>query len=213
VLKTAVSAHEFADYDMSELALLLHSASRGHFGDQQAERVQTAASQSVGIGFLANAARVEMGCLLDQIELLEDQRSRVDQAIEQLMQQIPQFITSIPGIGPVTGAAILSEIGDIQRFESPEKLVAYAGLDASVYQTGQFEASVAHISKRGSPYLRHALWQAATVAARHDPDLLAFYQAKRKEGKHHNVVIGAVSRKLVARVFIVLKEQRPYRIR
>jgi transposase len=213
VLKTAVSAQEIADYDLGELALLLHSTSRGRFGSEQAERLQTAARQSVGIGFLTNAVRVEMGCLLDQIDLLEEQRTQLDQVIEPLMQQIPQHITSIPGIGPVTGAAILSEIGDIQRFDSPEKLVAYAGLDASVYQTGQFEASEAHISKRGSPYLRHALWQAANVAVQHDPDLIAFYQAKRKEGKHHNVVIGAVSRKLVARVFIVLKEQRPYVIR
>jgi transposase len=213
LLKTAVSAQEIAEYDLSELALLLHSASRGRFGDDQAERLQMAARQSVGIGFLANAVRVEMGCLLDQIALLEDQRTQVDQAIEQLIQLIPQFITSIPGIGPVTGAAILSEIGDIQRFDAPEKLVAYAGLDASVYQTGQFEASVAHISKRGSPYLRHALWQAANVAVQYDPDLAAFYQTKRKQGKHHNVVIGAVCRKLIARVFIVLKEQRPYVIR
>jgi transposase len=213
VLKTAVSAQEIADYDLGELALLLHSASRGRFGDEQAERMQTAARQSVGIGFLTNAVRVEMSCLLDQIDLLEEQRDQLDQTIEPLMQQIPQHITTIPGIGPVIGAAILSEIGDIQRFDSPEKLVAYAGLDASVYQTGQFEASEAHISKRGSPYLRHALWQAANVAVQHDPDLIAFYQAKRKEGKHHNVVIGAVSRKLVARVFIVLKEQRPYVIR
>lgn len=213
VLKTAVSAQEIADYDLGELALLLHSTSRGRFGSEQAERLQTAARQSVGIGFLTNAVRVEMGCLLDQIDLLEEQRTQLDQVIEPLMQQIPQHITSIPGIGPVTGAAILSEIGDIQRFEAPEKLVAYAGLDASVYQTGQFEASEAHISKRGSPYLRHALWQAAVVAVQHDPDLIAFYQTKRKEGKHHNVVIGAVCRKLVARVFIVLKEQRPYVVR
>jgi transposase len=213
VLKTAVSAQEIADYDLDELALLLHSASRGRFGDEQAERMQTAARQSVGIGFLTNAVRVEMGCLLDQIDLLEEQRTQLDQVIEPLMQQIPQHITTIPGIGPVTGAAILSEIGDIQRFDAPEKLVAYAGLDASVYQTGQFEASEAHISKRGSPYLRHALWQAAMIAVQHDPDLIAFYQTKRKEGKHHNVVIGAVCRKLLARVFIVLKEQRPYVIR
>jgi transposase len=213
VLKTAVSAQEFADYDLSELSFLLHKASRGRFGEAQAERMQTAARQSVGIGFLTNAVRVEMGCLLDQIDLLEEQRTQVDQVIEQLMQQIPQHITSIPGIGPVTGAAILSEIGDIQRFEAPEKLVAYAGLDATVYQTGQFEASEAHISKRGSPYLRHALWQAAMMAAQYDPDLMAFYQTKRQQGKHHNVVIGAVCRKLIARIFIVLKEQRPYIIR
>lgn len=213
LLKTAVSAQDFAEYDLGELSSLLHSASRGRFGEDKAEQIQAAARASVGIGFLANAARIEMACLLDQIDLLEDQRAQVDQTIETLMQPFPQYILTVPGIGPVLGAMILSEIGDIQRFEAPEKLVAYAGLDASVFQSGQFEGTQAHLSKRGSPYLRYAIWMAATGAARHDPDLRAFYEAKRAEGKHHNVVIGAVSRKLVARIFIVLKEQRPYLIR
>jgi transposase len=213
LLKTAVSAQEFAEYDLGELSSLLHSTSRGRFGDDKAEQIQAAARASVGIGFLANAARIEMACLLDQIDLLEEQRSRIDQVIEELMQQFPSYILTVPGIGPVLGAMILSEIGDIHRFDAPEKLVAYAGLDASVFQSGQFEGTQAHLSKRGSPYLRYAIWMAATVAAQHDPDLMAFYETKRKEGKHHNVVIGAVSRKLVARIFIVLKEQRPYLIR
>jgi transposase len=69
------------------------------------------------------------------------------------------------------------------------------------------------MSKRGSPYLRHALWLAATVAVRYDPDLQAFYEAKREEGKHHGTVIGAVCRKLLARIYVILKEQRPYVIR
>ena len=69
------------------------------------------------------------------------------------------------------------------------------------------------MSKRGSPYLRHALWLAATAAARHDPELQAFYDTKRKEGKHHGTVIGAVCRKLLARIHVILKEQRPYVIR
>jgi transposase len=92
------------------------------------------------------------------LELLDEQRKQIDQAITELMQHIPQHITSIPGVGPITGATILAEICDIQRFKTVDKLVAYAGIDASVYQTGQFQASEAHMSKQGSPYPRHARW-------------------------------------------------------
>jgi transposase len=213
LLKEAVSAQEIADFDLAELTNLLRSASRGHFGQAKAETIQNTAQQSVGVGFLVDAVRVQMRCLLEQIDLLQEQVAQLDVALAELMDQIPQYITSIPGIGLATGTAILGEIGDVQRFESVDKLVAYAGIDPTVYQTGQFKASEAHMSKRGSPYLRHALWLAATVAVRYDPDLQAFYEAKRKEGKHHGTVIGAVCRKLLARIYVVLKEQRPYVIR
>lgn len=213
LLSEAVSAQEFANFDLDELSQLLARSSRGHFGAEKAEEVQSQARQSIGVGFLMNAARIELHCLLAQIELLEQQQEQVEQALAELMQQIPQFITSIPGIGLATGAAILAEIGDIARFPTPEKLVAYAGIDATVYQTGQFEASEAHMSKRGSPYLRLALWQAALMTILYDDELKAFYQRKRTEGKHHNVAIGAVCRKLLDRIFIILKEQRPYVIR
>jgi transposase len=129
------------------------------------------------------------------------------------MAQLPQHLTSIPGIGPVTAAAILAEIGDVQRFDSLDKLVGYAGIDATVYQSGQFEAQVAHMSKRGSAYLRHALWLAASMAIQHEPDLKSFYVRKRAEGKPHGVALGAVCRKLLARIYVVLKEQRPYTLR
>jgi transposase len=213
LLKEAVSAQEVAEFDLQELSDLLQKASRGRFGIVKAEHIQSQARQSVGVGFLKDAVRIEMRCLLEQIELLEEQRDQVDAALAALMAQIPQHITSIPGIGLATGAAILAEIRDVSRFESVEKLVAYAGIDATVYQTGQFEASEAHMSKRGSPYLRHALWQAALMASLHDPELKAYYQRKRAEGKHHGIALGAVCRKLLARIYIVLKEQRPYVIR
>lgn len=213
VLQEAVSAHEFADFDLQELAAVLSQASHGRFGLEKAEALQQQARQSVGVAFLADAARIEMKCLLDQISLLDDQRTQLDLVIAEHMQQIPQHITSIPGIGPATGAAILAEIGDIQRFETLDKLVAYAGIDATVYQTGQFQASEAHMSKRGSPYLRQALWLAAIAALLHDPSLKAYYQKKRDEGKHHGTAVGAVCHKLLARIFVILKEQRPYVIR
>ena len=108
------------------------------------------------------------------------------------------------------GAVILGEIGDIRRFESPAKLVAYAGIDATVAQSGEFEASHNRMSKRGSPYLRRALFIAANVAGHFDPDLGAFYQRKRAEGKHHSTCLGAVSRKLCYIVHAILTENRPY---
>jgi transposase len=213
LLQEATTAQDIADFDLGELADLLASTSRGRFGLQKAAAVQELARQSVGIGFLADAIRIEMRCLLQQIDLLQDHVDQLDAKIATLMDQIPQHITSIPGVGPVTGAAILSEIGDVNRFSSVEKLVAYAGIDPSVYQTGQFQASQAHMSKRGSPYLRHALWQAASMAILYEPQLRAYYQSRRDQGKPHGVVIGAVCHRLLSRIYVILKEQRPYIIR
>ena len=213
LLAQAASAQELADFDLHELTDLLHTASRGRFDRAKAEALQTLAKQSVGVRFLADAAQLQVRCLLAQMDLLEEQRQRVDDALAQLMDQVPQHLTSLPGVGPTTGAALLAEIGDIQRFDAPEKLVAYAGIDATVYQTGQFEARQMHMSKRGSPYLRHALWQAASMAIMHDDELRAYYDRKRKEGKAHGTALGAVCRKLITRVYIVLKENRPYEVR
>ena len=213
LLAQAVSAQEFADFDLEELSALLSRSSRGHFGQDKAEEILDRARSSVGVDLFADAARIQIHCLLDQLDLLEQQVAQLDQAIEALMQQIPQFITSIPGVGAVTGAAILGEIGDIHRFASPDKLVAYAGIDATVYQSGDFEAAETHMSKRGSPFLRIAIWQAASMAVLYDPQLKAYYQRKKSEGKHHGVAIGAVARKLLARIYIILKENRPYEIR
>jgi transposase len=213
LLKQVATADEIASFDLTELSRILHTSSRGRFGTAKAVAIQQAAQRSVGVSFLADAIRIKMRCLLEQIDLLEQQRAQLDDELAALMAQIPQFITSIPGVGPVTGAAILAEVGDVHRFERVEQLVAYAGIDPSVYQTGQFQASQAHMSKRGSPYLRHALWLAAGMAIQHDAELRTYYQAKRAAGKPHGTVLGAICRKLLARIYIVLKEQRPYVIR
>ena len=213
LLTQAVSPQALADFDLQELTELLHTASRGRFDRAKADALQTLAKQSIGVRFLADAAQLQVRCLLGQIDLLEEQRQLVDDALAQLMAQVPHHLTSIPGVGSTTGAALLAEIGDIQRFDAPEKLVAYAGIDATVYQTGQFEARQMHMSKRGSPYLRHALWQAASMAIRYDDELRAYYDRKRQEGKSYGTALGAVCRKLITRVYIVLKENRPYEVR
>jgi transposase len=213
LLAEAVSAHEIAEFDLRELTELLAKKSRGRFGREKAKQIQQKARESIGVGFLADAAQVEMRCLLAQLELLEEQIAEVERAQEELMAAIPQHITSIPGVGLTTGAAILSEIGDVRRFESEDKLVAYAGIDATVHQSGQFTGTKMRMSKRGSPYLRLALWQAASMAIQHNEELKAYYQKKRAEGKAHGTALGAVCRKLLVRVYVILKENRPYEVR
>jgi transposase len=211
LLKEATTAQDFADFDLAELTTLLNKTSRGRFGKEEAQAIQQAARQSIGIRFFTDAARIQVGCLLAQLDFLEQQVSDIDQALAELMDQLPnQDITTITGIGPVTGAAILGEIGDIRRFPSLKNLVAYTGIDPTVYESGQFQAHQTRMSKRGSPYLRHALWMAATVARRHDPQLKAYYQKKRAEGKAYGTAMGAVCHKLLARVYAVLRDQRPY---
>ena len=213
LLAEALTPEEFADFDLSELSQKLQETSRGRHGRAKALEIRTLATHSVGVGFLGDALRVQMTCLLEQLAILERQVDELDAEIEAVMERLPQHITSIPGIGPVTGATILAEIGDVHRFASPEKLVAYAGIDPVVYQTGEFRAANTRMSKRGSPYLRHALWQAAFAASRFDPQLCDFYQRKRAEGKAHGTVLGAICRKLLHRIYIILKEDRPYVIR
>jgi transposase len=210
MLREVVSPQEFADFDLQELTTLLRKTSHGRFGATKALQIQEQARQSIGIGFLTDAAHVEMRCLLTQLDLLEDQQSEVEKAEEELMRTIPQYITTIPGIALPTGAAILAEIGDVSRFARPERLVAYAGIDAAVHQSGQYNASQMHMSKRGSPYLRLALWQAASMAIHHNKELQAYYQKKRREGKAHGTALGAVCRKLLIRIYVILKQNRPY---
>jgi transposase len=196
------------------LTRILKTASRGRLGRQQAENLQQAAQRSVGVTFLADASRIQMGCLIAQLDFLTQQVDEIDGALTKLVTTLPdQYLTTIPGIGPVTAAAILGEIGDIQRFETLKQLVAYVGIDPVVYQSGQFEAKQTRMSKRGSPYLRHALWMAATVARLHDPELKGYYHKRRGEGKTHGTVIGAICRKLLARIFVILRDQRPYQPR
>lgn len=213
LLQEAVSAEEFAGFDLQELTAILAKKSRGQFGVEKAQQVQEKARESIGVGFLTDAAQVEMRCLLSQIDLVEEQVKEVEKAQVALMKQIPQYITTIPGIGLPTGAAILSEIGDVSRFENEDKLVAYAGIDATVHQSGQFKGSEMHMSKRGSPYLRLALWQAASMAIQHNDELKAYYAKKRAEGKAHGTALGAVCRKLLTRIYVILKEKRPYELR
>lgn len=193
-----------------KLTNILNKASHGRFGKDKAEQLKDAAKNTFGITFAKDAFAFQIKQLMQQIVFLENQLSELEEQIANLLHETNQYITTITGIGDVLGAIIVSEIGDINRFERPNQLVAFAGLDVTVKQSGEFSGTKNKISKRGSPYLRRAIWLAAQRAAFCDPVLSEYYQSLRARGKHHLTAVGAVARKLCNIIFVILKENRPY---
>ncbi|MEC1177273.1 IS110 family transposase [Metasolibacillus meyeri] len=195
------------------LAKVLRMASRNRLGQAKAEAIKRAAIHSFGVKFAQKAFTFQLRSMIEQLKFLEAQIQETEAEITHIMGTLDSVIETVPGIGTVNGATILSEIGDIHKFSTPAKLVAYAGLDASVTQSGQFEATHNVMSKRGSPYLRKALFTSALIASQHDPVLRTFYEKKRAEGKHHLTAVGAVARKLCSILHAILKKNEPYEIR
>ena len=193
-----------------ELGNLLYECSKGRLGINKAEEIQSRARESFGIKFAKRSFSFQIKQIISQISFLEEQLKEIEIEISYLLEDICPIITTITGIGSVLGASIVSEIGNISRFERANQLVAYAGLDTRVKQSGDFSATNTKLSKRGSPYLRRSIWLAATVAAFKDPALSIYYQGLRARGKAHGTAIGAVARKLTNIIFAVLRDQKPY---
>ena len=204
------SPEEFLAVDTEKLASLLQRASRGHFGMHQAQRLQDAARHSFGVKLGSDALTFELRQLIAQINFLENQLAELAEHISRHYEKFDCVLHTIPGVGKVLAAIILSEIGDIHRFASPGKLVAFTGIDPSIKQSGGFIGTHSHMSKRGSPYLRRAIWLAAFATSKYNPVLSAFYQKKRSEGKAHGTSLGAVSRKLLYTIFALLKSGQAY---
>ena len=192
------------------LAALLAKASHGRFKEEKAKQLQAVAAGSFGISFAKDAFSFQIRQKIEQINFLEKQLAELEEEISLMLSQTNAVITTIPGIGEVLGAAIIGEIGDINRFEAPGKLVAFAGLDATVNQSGEFTGTKSRLSKRGSPYLRRAIWLAASRAAFCDPILAEYYQSLKARGKHHLTAVSSVARKMCNIIFTILKENRAY---
>lgn len=171
-----------------------------------AELIKSKAINSFGITFSKDSFTFQLKALIQQINFIESQVKNTENKINRLISFIDSPITTIPDIGNVIGATTLGEIGDINKFDSPKKIVAYAGIDAIVISSGEFQATHTVMSKSGSPYLRKALFQAALVASFNNPVLNAYYLKKRGGGKHLLTCIGAVSRKLCNIIYAILRD-------
>lgn len=203
---------DYENISSEQLNKILENCSLKKFAEKKINSVADIAKKSFGISFCADSFSFQLKLLIEQINFIENQIKDVEKQISSILDKINSPITTIPGIGDVIGAVILGEIGDISRFSNASKLVAYAGIDATVSQSGDYECINNHMSKRGSPYLRKALFRAAFVASNFDPVFKEYYNKKRDEGKHHNVAIGAVARKLCYTIYAVLKNNTVYKV-
>lgn len=210
LLRTCSTPEEILAIDTDKLADLIETQSNKRYGIEKAIEIKQVAENSFGILIGIDSMSLLIKQYIEHIRFSENQIKEIDNRIAEMFSEFDTYITTIPGIGPVLGATIFSEIGDISRFSSPAKLVAFAGIDPTVKQSGEFTATHNHMSKRGSPYLRRALWQASTIAVRYNPDLKIFFQKKRSEGKTYMNVIGHVTRKLTNIIFAVLRDNKPY---
>lgn len=212
ILSNFSTPSDFEDINSDDLNTFLESVTRKNYASKKIDELSKKASSSFGINFCLDSFSLQIKMLIEQISFIQNQVSDVENEIEILLEKLNSPITTIPGIGSVNAATILGEIGDIKRFSNPSKLVAYAGLDASVSQSGEYESTYNHMSKRGSPYLRRALFQSALRAEFCDPVFSDYYQKKISEGKHHLVATNAVARKLCHTIFAVLTKNEPYQV-
>ena len=213
ILKSLSLPSDYENLSAKKLEEVLSNITMKNKATQAITKLSEKANRSFGISFCKESFAFQLKLIIEQICFIEEQVHSVEEEIDSLLSAMDTYIKTVPGVGNITAATILGEIGDINRFDNPSKLVAYAGLDSSVCQSGEYDAPSGHLSKRGSPYLRKALYYAAVRAEFCDPVFNAYYQKKRSEGKHHLVATDAVARKLCHTIYAVLKNNTPYEIK
>jgi transposase len=210
LLEEFPGAKQISKAHLTRLKTLLNQASRGRYGRDMAVRIRDAAKGSIGARMPAKS--LELQHTIRLIRELDTEIKDIESAIQDIMDELHSPITTIPGMGVRMGAMILAEVGDFSRFESPDKLLAYAGLSPSTYQSGQLKNCYAHMEKRGSRYLRYAIFNATKYVCLWDPTFAAYLAKKRAEGKHYNVAISHAAKKLVRLIFALEKSGQPYRL-
>lgn len=202
LLKEASSPEEIASMHMTHLAALLNKASHGHFKKEKAQELRVLAQKSVGTG--NKTLSIQIAQSISQVELYDRQLAEVHLEIKMTMKSLNSVIMSIPGIGYLNGAMILGETGNITRFSDPSKLLAFAGLDPSVYQSGNFKATNTRMSKRGSKVLRYALINAAHNVVLNNKTFKEYYDLKISQGRSHYNALGHCAGKLVRIIYKML---------
>ena len=202
------SSSQIASCHLTHLTKLLQNASKGRYGKEKAVEIRNAAKQSIGSSMPAKS--LELKHTIKLIQELTSEIDEIETSIKSIMDSIHSPILSVPGINYQMGAMIIAEIGDFNRFSSPDKILAYAGLSPSTYQSGQLDGCYSHMEKRGSRYLRYALFNAAKFVCIWDNNFAAYLATKRAEGKHYNVAISHAAKKLVRVIYQMEKTGQPY---
>ena len=210
LLEEMPGAKQVAQANLTHLKNLLSTASKGRYGREKAIEIRDAARSSIGSQIPAKS--LELRHTIRLIRELDREINDIEAEIQKIMDELDSPITTIPGIGVQMGAMILAEVGDFSNFDSPDKVLAYAGLSPSTYQSGQLKNCYPHMEKRGSRYLRYALFHAAKYVCIWNPTFAAYLAKKRSEGKHYFVAVSHADKKLVRLIFALEKSRQPYHL-
>lgn len=202
------AASMIASAHLTRLTNLLSEASKGHYGKDTAVLFRESARTSIGSYMPAKS--LELKHTIKLIHELDAEIEEIENEIKTIMDEIHSPILTIPGISYHMGAMIIAEIGDFNRFDSPDKILAYAGMSPSTYQSGQLDNCYSHMEKRGSRYLRYALYNATKYVCHWDETFAAYLAKKRAEGKHYNVAISHAAKKLVRVIYQLEKSGEIY---
>ena len=204
LLKEAPTPNQIASMHLTHLSHLLEDNSHGHFKKDTARELRVLAKKSVGIN--DSSLGLQITQTIAQIELLDHQLFCTELQMCGLESHIKSVLFTIPGIGIVNGGIILGEIGDIHHFSAPNKVLAYAGLDPSVYQSGNYQAKRTRMSKCRSGTLRYALMNTAHNVVKNNQTFKEYYDPKRAEGRSHYNAIGHCAGKLVRVIYKMLTD-------
>ena len=201
-------AKQVANAHLTRFTNLLSKVSKGRYGKETAIAFRNAARTAIGSNMPAKS--LELKHTIKLIQELTSEIDEIENEIKLIMDEINSPILSIPGINYRMGAMIIAEIGDFNRFDSPDKILAYAGFSPSTYQSGQLDGAYSHMEKRGSRYLRYALYNAAKYVCNWDPTFAEYLAKKRAEGKHYNVAISHAVKKLIRVIYHLEKTNQQY---
>lgn len=202
-------ASHIASAHLTRLKHLLYDASKGHYGRDMALSIRDAALSSIGTAMPSKS--MELKHTIHLIQVISDAIDEIEAAINEIMDSLNSPITTIPGLKNRMGAMILAEVGDFSRFDSADQILAYAGLSPSTYQSRQLTSSHSRMEKRGSRYLRYALFNATQYVCIWDPTFKAYLAKKRAEGKHYYVAISHATKKLVRLLYRMQLTGEAYR--
>jgi transposase len=210
LLNTAPTPQDVLALPQEELVELIRKTSRGKYGAAQAGKVRQAAENSVGTHRGIAAARTSIRLLLAQLDALKPTREQLEGEIETLAARLPDYLMTLPGASPLSIVSLFGETDPIEAFASPAQLIAFAGLDLVVSQSGEYQAPRRHISKRGSPFLRHTLWAMAYRACYQEGDLRGYWLRRKGQGLKHLAAVTAVAIKLCPVVWRIMTDRRNY---
>ena len=210
ILEKYLTPENIENAPIDELFEIIKDKSHNRLTKAKAISIKEAAADTFGIKIAQDAFSFQLKQLIDRMNFLDKQIEALDCQILEYYEKFDCYLHTIPGIGIIGAATILAEIGDISRFKNSSSLIAFAGIDPTVRQSGEFNSTHNHMSKRGSPYLRHAIFLAATTCSFHNSPLNAYYKKKCDQGKHHLTATGAVARKLTTVIYAVLRDSKPY---